>query len=310
MLHSHDADHGARDARIRLQTYSPVRRLEGLPEALFANYWRDVHGPLCSRLPGLGFYVQHHFSRTCLANLWPLPAEVKPMNVVLDGMVEIGFASSEDALRFADASAILFGDELNLFSHDLAYFLPNGSRTFVDRQADGAPNGPDALHRLHLHLDGGPGEGFRNWATGFAEALAADPAVLKLRLHLPNPYRNDAPSPPSPGVDHYASEDRQTLAMIEIGFASALAARTFFETDAYKATLPGLSENVRTLGVFLVTGVYTFVRDGVMTSAGLRGSRAAEIIQAVGATNHMTPAVVSIFTPAASAACAAAESGT
>jgi hypothetical protein len=297
MTHFHDVDHGARDARIRLQTYSPVRRLDGLPEALFASYWRDVHGPLCSRLPGLGFYVQHHFSRTHRANLWPLPDGVKSMDVVLDGMVEIGFANAEDAGRFTDASSILFGDELNLFSHDLAYSLPKGSRTFVDRLCDGAPNGPDPLHRLHLHLDGGPGDAFQSWATIFAAALAADPAVLKLRLHLPEPYRNDAPSPPSPGVDHYAGEGRQTLAMIEIGFATALAARTFFETDAYKATVPGLAANVRTLGVFLVTGVYTFIRDGVMTQAGLRGSRAAELIAGIGATNHARPEVVSLFTP-------------
>jgi hypothetical protein len=297
MALSLDVDHGARDARIRLQTYSPVRRLDGLPEALFANYWRDVHGPLCSRLPGLGFYVQHHFSRTQYANLWPLPPGVKPMSSILDGMVEIGFANSEDAASFGDASSILFGDELNLFSHDLAYSLPHGSKTLVDRQADGAPNGPDALHRLHLHLDGSPDEAFRAWASGFAETLAADPAVLKVRLHLPQSYRNDAPAPPSPGVDHHASEDCQNLAMIEIGFASGLAARTFFETDAYKATVPGLTENVRSLGVFLVTGVYTFVRDGVMTTAGLRGSRAAEIIATVGATNHMRPEVVGFFTP-------------
>jgi hypothetical protein len=297
MVHSPEADHGARDSRIRLQTYSPVRRLEGLPEALFANYWRNVHGPLCSRLPGLGFYVQHHFSRSRRANLWPLSPGVRSMDVVLDGMVEIGFANDDDARRFTDASAILFGDEINLFSHDLAYSLPNGSKTFVDRQVDGAPNGPDSLYRLHLHLDGGPSPAFRAWASDFAETLAGDPAVLKLRLHLPDPYRNEAPAPPSPGVDHHAGPDRQSLAVIEIGFATALAARTFFETEAYTATVLGFTENVRSLGVFLVTGVYTFVRDGVMTTAGLRGSSAAEIIEGIGATNHMRPEVVRLFTP-------------
>jgi hypothetical protein len=51
------------------QTYTTVRRLEGLPHDVFAAYWRDVHGPLCARLPGLGDYVQHHFSRDGSANL-------------------------------------------------------------------------------------------------------------------------------------------------------------------------------------------------------------------------------------------------
>ena len=291
------ADYSARDARIRLQTYSPVRRLDGLPEHLFTAYWRDIHGPLCSRLPGLGFYVQHHFSRIYRANLWPIPEGVKPMEVVLDGMVEIGFASVADAQRFIEASPILFGDELNLFGHDLAYNLPNGSVTYVDRQVDDAPNGPDKLHRLHLHLDGGPGDAFRAWAQEFAETLAADRAVEKLRLHLPDPYRNDAPSPPSPGVNHYAEEDRRTLAMIEVGFATALSARAFFESTTYLATVDGLAKHVRTLGAFLVTGVYTFVRDGQMTTAGLRGSRAAEIIETIGALNHLTPEVTAIFTP-------------
>ena len=56
-------DHGARDDNIALNSYTTVLRRPGVPHELFATYWRDVHGPLCSRLPGLGWYVQHHFDR-------------------------------------------------------------------------------------------------------------------------------------------------------------------------------------------------------------------------------------------------------
>lgn len=46
---------------------------------------------------------------------------------VLDGMLEIGFADTEQQARFKNASPILFADEQNLFEETLAYDLPNGS---------------------------------------------------------------------------------------------------------------------------------------------------------------------------------------
>lgn len=288
-------NYGDRDAAIHVQTYSPVRKLEGLPHDLFANYWRDVHGPLCSRLPGLGFYVQHHFSRVETANLWPVPSNVKKMDLVLDGAVEIGFANTGNQGLFVEASPILFGDEFNLFGHDLAYYLPNGSKTFVDRQADGAPNGPDKIHRLHLHLNGSGDEIFRKWATDFAGKLAANPAILKLRLHLPERYDNDHPQPPSPGVDHFVEEHRKDLAIIEIGFETALSARAYVSSKEYKALEVGLADHVKTLGAFFVTDVYTFVRDGKPTLAGLRGCRQAEIIARIGAFNQTQPEVSRLF---------------
>ena len=287
-------DYGSRDRYIRCQTYSPVRRLEGLPHELFSTYWRDVHGPLCSRLPGLGFYVQHHFSREHSANLWGFASGVKPIDFVLDGAVEIGFANVEDMAAFSTASPILFGDEVNVFGWDAAFFLPNGSRTFVDQQVDGVPNGPDRLHRLHVYMHGSLDASFRAWATGLADQLGSNHAVRKLRLHLPETFDNANPQPPSP-VDHFVIESMAKLAIMEIGFDSALSARQFFETDAYKATLAGQAEYVKAMKVVLVTGVYTFVRDGQPTIAGLRGSRAAEIIERVGATNHLADDVTRLF---------------
>jgi hypothetical protein len=40
-----------------------------------------------------------------------------------------------------------------------------------------------------------------------------------------------------------------------------------------------------------VSGFYTFVRDGIATAAGIRGSRQAELIDTLGAVNQLTPAV-------------------
>lgn len=51
-------DYSARDKAVRHNIYASVRRRDGLSHELFATYWRDVHSTLCSRLPGLGFYVR------------------------------------------------------------------------------------------------------------------------------------------------------------------------------------------------------------------------------------------------------------
>ncbi|HEX3943579.1 MAG TPA: hypothetical protein VHW69_05780 [Rhizomicrobium sp.] len=56
---------------------------------------------------------------------------------------KIGFASAQDQAIFAAAGKILYEDEHNLFGEAIAYFLPTGSITFVDREEDGQRNGPD-----------------------------------------------------------------------------------------------------------------------------------------------------------------------
>lgn len=290
-------DYRERDERVRCLTYTPVRKLTGLPYALFAAYWRDVHGPLCARLPGLGYYVQYHFSRSASANLWPVPAGVRHMDVLLDGAVEIGFAGAEDQARFEAASPVLFEDEHNIFEHTVAYDLPDGSRTLVDRVADPTPNGSDPLHRLHLHLNGGAADDFRSWVTGWAQGLAAAPAVRKLRLHQPKPYDNAHPVPPAPMVDHQVSDERGDIAIVEIGFDSPLAAREFFASRDFQDTVPAQTEKLRSIGVFPVTGVYTYIRDGVITAAGLRGSRSAQLIRHLGAVNQIQDDVTHRFLP-------------
>ena len=144
-------DYSARDKAVKHNVYASVRRRDGVSHEHFTNYWRDVHSTLCSRLPGLGFYVQQHFDREGGANLWPVADGVSRMTAVLDGSAELGFANAQAQATFAEAGKILYEDEHNLFGEAIAYFLPSGSTTFVDREEDGQRNGPDRLHRVHMH---------------------------------------------------------------------------------------------------------------------------------------------------------------
>jgi hypothetical protein len=153
----------ARDESISCLSYGVLRKLAGLPRDLFADYWRDVLGPLCARLPGVGYYDNAH------------------------------------------------------------------------------------------------------------------------------------PSPPSPHGDHQVSDERTDIGVIEIGFASALTARAFCESEAYRVTIDDQRRYLRSVGAFLVTGVYTYVRDGVITTAGLRGSRTAELIERIGAVNQTREEVTRHF---------------
>lgn len=288
-------DFASRDDAIRVNSYTTVLRRPAVPHEVFATYWRDVHGPLCSRIPGLGWYVQHHFSREQDAHLWPSLDGVEPFpNYVLDGGVEIGFASAKDEAIFQTASHILFSDEQNMFQETAAYNLPRGSYTLVDRLPDPVPNGTDTFDRLHLHLharrkDTAQFEAFAK--DGLASVLAAAPGVLKVRLHLPEAHDNAQASPPAPNVEHTEPAERVKMAMLELVFDSPLARRSVFASDAFLATASDQKRHISFASPFAVSGVYTYVRDKHLTTAGVRGSRAAQLIRRLGALNQVSPEV-------------------
>lgn len=284
-----DQDYSARDASIAINSYTTVLRRPRVPHELFATYWRDVHGPLCSRIPGLAWYVQNHFDREQDAHLWPEIDGITPFpDYELDGGVEIGFASPEDQATFNDASHILFADEQNMFAATVAYALPDGSRTLLDRFPDAIPNGDDGFDRIHVHL-GAAGDdlaAFGAFVTDFAGTLAADPALLKVRLHLPERYDNAKPAPPAPNVDHLVPAERAACAVLELAFESPRTRRAFLEGEAFAATASAQRAHIRHATAFAVSGVYTYVRDKTLTLAGLRGSRPAQLIERLGANNQ------------------------
>ncbi|MEG3171460.1 hypothetical protein U1708_04470 [Sphingomonas sp. ZB1N12] len=283
-------DYAERDASIVINSYTTVLRRPRVPHAVFATYWRDVHGPLCSRIPGLGWYVQNHLDREQDAHLWPVIDGIAPFaDYELDGGVEIGFASKSDQDVFNAASHILFADEQNMFAATVAYALPSGSHTLVDRIADPIPNGDDGFDRIHVHFGaaGDDAEAFGTFMTSFSATLAADPAVLKLRLHLPDRYDNAEPAPPAPNVDHLVPAERALIAVVELAFESPLARRAFFVAETFAATQAGQKANIAHVQAFAVSGIYTYVRDKQLTTAGLRGSRPAQLIERLGANNQV-----------------------
>lgn len=291
MTHEHrpDADYADRDAAIAINTYTTVLKRPQVPHEVFATYWRDVHGPLCSRVPGLAWYVQYHLDREQDAHLWPAQEEIMPFpDYVLDGGVEIGFASAPDQTIFNEASSILFSDEQNMFAATVAYALPHGSRTLVDRIADPSPNGNGALDRMHVHF--GPGakdsEAFSAFMTTFAETLATDPALLRVRLHLPEAYDNAAPAPPAPDVAHTVPPERERLAVLDLTFATPLTRRRFFASTEFASTIDDQKQHIGHVTAFAVSGMYTYVRNKELTLAGVRGSRPAQLIEQLGAVNQ------------------------
>jgi len=291
-------DLSARDTAIAINTYTTVLRRPQVPHDVFATYWRDVHGPLCSRVPGLGWYVQYHLDREQDAHLWPpQPGIAAFPEYVLDGGVEIGFASAGDQSVFNKASSILFSDEQNMFAATVAYALPDGSRTLVDRIADPSPNGTDGLDRMHVHFapGGKDAEGFAPFIGRLAETLAADPALLQVRLHLPERYDNADPAPPAPDVTHTVPPERERIAVLDLTFATPLARRTFFQSDAFTATAGNQRQHIGFATAFAVSGMYTYFRDRKLTLAGLRGSRPAQLIERLGAVNQAGADVRHLF---------------
>ena len=284
-------DRSDRDRTIAVNSYTTVLGRASVPEEAFRAYWRDVHGPLCSRLPALGFYVQHHFARRRDAHLWPLPEGVTALEgYVLDGAVEIGWPSAEAQEEFQGASGILFSDEQNVFEETVAYALPAGSTTVVDRQVDPVPNGTDAYDRAHVHFsprDGRAAELADLVRGEIGRLAAASPDVVKVRVHAPQPHDNSTPNPPAPDVAHTVPDARVAPVVLEIAFTDPLARRRFLATETFEATLARQGELAAAITAFPVSGVFTFVRDGELTTAGLRGSRVAELIDDLAAANQV-----------------------
>jgi len=128
-------------------------------------------------------------------------------------------------------------------------------------------------------------------SAGLRTLAGQTPDLVLARVHALEPHDYCTPNPPAPDVAHAVVDERVGLVVLEIAFTNALARRRALEEGPFREVNAALAGLVSHITAFAVSGVFTFVRDGRLTDAGLRGSRVAKLITTLAATNQVSDEV-------------------
>ncbi|WP_341529585.1 EthD domain-containing protein [Nostoc sp. UHCC 0302] len=294
------ADYSIRDQKGKVAFYVLLWKRKGISLELFDDYWRDVHGPVCARLPSQYQYWQFHLAQN-EGGLWPSVNGIEyvcPQESQFNGIAELTFESEAERDIWFKSAAILMDDEHNIFSKAIGYNTsPGNSKTYIDSIPTGDPNGKQGIIKFHVMVRKAHGvsvEAFRDYLTNsFAPAVVQSNSVLKFRLHLFEEVDNSRPD--AAGVSHFEPAEQQYQAAFEIAFSNPLEMETFFASREYAAAVQNQAKYIQRLLSFPERTAYTFVYDGKMTLAGQRSSTVAELIANIGATNQLKEDVVSLM---------------
>lgn len=289
-----------RDDEIETLFYTPLKGRTGLTLEQFYLYWKDAHGPLCARLPGLWQYKQFHLHHD-QGGIWPPPEGVlasTPDDEQIDGIAELTFTSPENRQAWVDAGLPLMIDEQNCFDETIGYLMTDHrSKTYVDEIANDIPNGPVGVARYHVLLkrqSGSSLDELRAFLTEqFAPNVVRSDLVVKFRLHLLDEYTK--PAPPAPNVFHEPSQERQIHAAFEIAFKTRLELTQFLHSPEYAAASEGMGKVVRQISVFSEHAAYSLVEDGKATLMGQRSPSVAKTITDAGAISNLNDDVVALM---------------
>ncbi|HHP7230947.1 MAG TPA: EthD domain-containing protein [Xenococcaceae cyanobacterium] len=289
-----------RDRHAAVTFYVLLWKRKGIELDVFDDYWRNVHGPVCARLPGQYQYWQYHLSHN-RGGLWPTIEGIEYNSLPeaqFDGIAELTFTSEADRQTWFKAAAILMNDEHNIFSKAVGYNTSSGnSQTYGDRIETGTPNGKLGILKFHVMVkkaDGVSIEEFRQYLKHrFAPSIAQSDLVLKFRLHLFEEIDNSRPD--AAGVSHFESPQQQYQAAFEIAFTNALEREQFFVSPEYEMAVKNLTKYVKQISPFPERTAYTFVYNSQITLAGQRSSTVAELIAQVGATNQLKEDIISLM---------------
>jgi EthD domain len=293
-------NYAERDRDGQVTFYVPLWKRKGISLELYDDYWRNVHGPVCARLPGQYQYWQFHVAHH-QGGVFPETegvSQVLPEEDQFDGIAELTFKSPEDRQTWFQAAAILMDDEHNLFSKAIGYNTsPGNSITYVDGIENGSPNGVVGVEKFHVLVkkaDGVSVEEFRHYLKEvFASKISHNQHLLKLRLHLFDEVDNSRPD--AAGVSHYEPTEKQCQAAFEIAFSTRLDMEMFFASVDYQSATKEQAKYVRQISPFPERTAYTFVYEGKMTLAGQRSSTVAELITNIGAVNQLQDDIVDLM---------------
>jgi alkylhydroperoxidase/carboxymuconolactone decarboxylase family protein YurZ/limonene-1,2-epoxide hydrolase/catechol 2,3-dioxygenase-like lactoylglutathione lyase family enzyme len=293
-------DYSKRDQKGKVAFYVLLWKRQGISLELFDNYWKDVHGPVCARLPGQHQYWQFHVSH----NEGGFCSKIDGLDYTsnsednFDGIAELTFQNEADRQTWFKSAGILMNDERNVFRKAIGYNTnPGNSITYVDTIADATPNGKTGVIKFHVMLqkvDGVSIQAFRKYLKDtFSPQIVSNNSVIKFRLHLFEEVDNSRPD--ALGVSHYEPAEKQYHAAYEIAFQNHLDREKFFASSEYALAIRGISNYVKQIQAFPERTAYTFVYDGKMTLAGQRSAKVADLISNIGATNQIKNDVVSLM---------------
>jgi ketosteroid isomerase-like protein len=293
-------DYSNRDQQGKVAFYVLLWKREGISLELFDNYWKDVHGPVCARLPSQHQYWQFHVAHN-EGGFWLTPDDslnASAKDEQFDGIAELTFTNPEERNIWFKAAGILMDDERNIFSKAIGYNTNVGnSITYLDKIPDGCPNGEQALIKYHCLIRKADGVGVSEFRKYLKDRLipvfSSSPQMLKCRLHLFEEI--DSSRPEAGQVSHTETPGQQYHAALEVAFATQLDAALFLESNAYQNLAQESRPYIKHFKPFPQRTAYTFVHDGKITLAGQRSSFVADLITSIGASNQIKENIVNLM---------------
>src|ERR1700751_397899 len=106
-----------------------IGKKEGLTDQEFFDYWKNVHGPIGSRIPQLRKLVQSH--------RLTIPGDKRLPEPKYDGMAELWFDDAQALLaaRQSPEWAASHADEANFIDHNKVAYFVSGEHIILDELA-------------------------------------------------------------------------------------------------------------------------------------------------------------------------------
>lgn len=251
------------------------------------RYWRDVHSITVGRAPGIYQYRLLHLGCN-RSDLWlqdgidyTIPKEDQS-----HGVAQILFLSQEDLQTFGESEIItkyVHKDEQNLCDRNITMSSKDrNSYTYCDRTGETTPNGEPTSPTFMVCLqktDSISIEQFRQYLVEkIAHPWSEQNEVLRLRLHLLEPY-NETEN--SPCVSHTGEQVKNYQAWIELILQNETIAKQLLPRESI--------QYIKAIHTFPIIAKYTIVYNSKPTIVGLRGYPAVQTIEQAGAENQKSP---------------------
>lgn len=253
------------------------------------RYWRDVHSVMVARIPGIYQYRLLQLEPNC-PQLW---TPIDGINYTLPdtdqphGIAEMLFLTEADQQRFGQHpinTQFVLNDEKNLCDRNVTLSaIGNNAHTFVDRTNAPTPNGTPAFPSFLICLQPTKSiqlELFRqHLVEQIAKPWSQNAAIVRLRLHLLEPYNEKSNSP---FVSHDCTTAQNYRAWIELVTQDQTVLKSLFTEGDH-------ADRIRAIHTFPISACYTMIANAHLTDVGLRGFAAVQTILEAGADNQRQP---------------------